>query len=34
LERDPTPLVAATANDLDACMADADFSAAKRRRCT
>jgi hypothetical protein len=33
LERDPTPLVAATANDLDACMADADFAAAKRRRC-
>ena len=31
MERDPTPLVAATANDLDACMADADFAAATER---
>jgi hypothetical protein len=28
VERDPTPLVAATANDLEACLADADFAAA------
>jgi len=31
LERDPTPLVAATANDLASCMADADFAAATER---
>ena len=31
MERDPTPLVAATANDLASCMADADFAAATER---
>jgi hypothetical protein len=33
LERDPTPLVAATANDLDACLADPDFAAVAERLC-